>query len=142
MGVRVKIKIKTSKKNIETSALVTTGFETEYPEILIPTKLAEELNLYPPAEGSMLEEYNTVGGTTLIIRSSENIHVQIIVKDKETHLAEAIPIISDREEEVLISDKLASNLKISIDDPAEGTWRFRDEPITIKRNSEQPKYWT
>ncbi len=41
MGVRVKIKIKTSKKSIETSALVNTGFEAEHPEILIPTKLAE-----------------------------------------------------------------------------------------------------
>lgn len=49
--------------------------------------------------------------------------------------------MSDKENEVLISDRLASKLKISIEDPAEGIWRFRDEPLTKKRLSEKPKYW-
>jgi len=65
-----------------------------------------------------------------------------VVRDRETDLIEAAPIMSDKESEVLISDKLASRLKISIDDSAEGTWRFRDEPSTKKRTSEQPRHWT
>ncbi|RLI41555.1 hypothetical protein DRO59_06635 [Candidatus Bathyarchaeota archaeon] len=69
MGVRVRIRIKSSKEEIETPALVNTGFETEQPEILLPVKLAEKLGLYPPDHGSMLEEYSVVGGTTLIIKS-------------------------------------------------------------------------
>jgi len=142
MGVRVRIRIKSSTQEAETPALVNTGFETEEPEILLPVKLAEKLGLYPPNQGSVLEEYSVVGGTTLIIKSSEPAYVQVVVKDRETHLTEAVPLMSDKEDEVLISDKLASRLRISIDDPAEGTWRFRDDPTTKKRTSEQPKHWT
>lgn len=69
-------------------------------------------------------------------------YVQVVVKDRETDLTEAVPLMLDKEDEVLISDKLASRLKISIDDPAEGTWRFRDDSATKKRTSEQPKRWT
>ncbi len=142
MAVRVRIRIKSSRGEAETPALVNTGFETEEPEILLPVKLAEKLGLYPPNQGSMLEEYSVVGGTTLIIKSSELAYVQVVVKDRETDLTEAVPLMSDKEDEVLISDRLASRLKISIDDPAEGTWRFRDDPTTKKRTSEQPKHWT
>lgn len=142
MAVRVRIRIKSSRGEAETPALVNTGFETEEPEILLPVKLAEKLGLYPPNQGSMLEEYSVVGGTTLIIKSSEPAYVQVVVKDRETDLTEAVPLMSDKEDEVLISDRLASRLKISIDDPAEGTWRFRDDPTTKKRTSEQPKHWT
>ena len=65
-----------------------------------------------------------------------------MVEDRGTDLTEAVPLISDKESEALISDKLASRLKISIDDPAEGIWRFRDDPPIKKRTSESPKYWT
>jgi len=142
MGVRVKVRIKSSRGETETPALVNTGFETEQPEILLPVKLAEELGLYPPKRGSMLQEYSAVGGTTLLIRSSESAYVQVMVEDRGTDPTEAVPLISDKESEALISDKLASRLKISIDDPAEGIWRFRDDPPIKKRTSESPKYWT
>ena len=142
MGVRVKIRIKSSREETETPALVNTAFETELPEILVPVKLAEKLGLYPPKRGSVLEEYGVVGGTTLIIKSSESAYVQVVVKDRGTDLTEAVPLMSEGESEVLISDKLASRLKISIDDPAEGTWRFRDDPSSKKRTSEPPKHWT
>ena len=56
MGVRVRIRIKSSRGEAETPALVNTGFETEEPEILLPVKLAEKLGLYPPNQGSVLEE--------------------------------------------------------------------------------------
>ena len=43
------------------------------------------------------------------------------------------------EREVIISDKLASALKIAIEDIGEGIWRFRDEQKL--RKSYPPKYW-
>ncbi len=141
MGVRVKIRVKSNHGEVETPALVNTGFETDEPEILLPASLAENLGLYPPAEGSKLEEYSVVGGITFIVRSPRTIHVKVVVEDRETEPVEAVPVISDKESEVLISDRLTSKLKISIEDPAEGTWRFRDEPLTKKRSSEKPKYW-
>jgi len=142
MGVRVRIRLTSGNTKAETTALVNTGFEAEQPEILLPAKLAERLGLYPPPEGSLLEEYSVVGGTALILRGPGVVQVQIVVEDRETSLSEAIPLISDKEEEVLISDRLASRLKIAIDDAAEGTWRFRDEPLTRIRASEGPTYWT
>ncbi|MBS7618344.1 hypothetical protein KEJ25_07065 [Candidatus Bathyarchaeota archaeon] len=126
---------------LKPSALVNTGFETDEPEVLLPASLAENLGLYPPTEGSKLEEYSVVGGITFVIRSPRTIRVKVVVEDRETEPVEAVPLISDKESEVLISDRLASELKISIEDPAEGTWRFRDEPLTKKRSSEEPKYW-
>ncbi|MEM1558129.1 MAG: hypothetical protein QXG12_06010 [Thermoproteota archaeon] len=141
MGVRVKIRVESHHVEVETPALVNTGFETDEPEILLPARLAENLGLYPPAEDSKLEEYSVVGGIAFVIRSSKTVRVKVVVEDRETEPVEAVPVISDRESEVLISDRLASKLKISIEDPAEGTWRFRDEPLTKERSSEEPKYW-
>lgn len=68
MGVRIKIRIRSYQSEVETSALVNTGFETDEPEILLPANLAKDLGLYPPIEGSKLEEYSVVGGITFIIR--------------------------------------------------------------------------
>jgi len=61
----------------------------------------------------LLQEYSVVGGTTAVIRSLGNIHVQLLVEDREMSLVEAIPLISEREGEVMISDSLASKLRIS-----------------------------
>lgn len=64
-----------------------------------------------------------------MLRCPKVISVKVVVEDRDPQPAEAIPLILDKEEEVLISDKLASNLMISIEDAAEGKWRFRDEPL-------------
>ncbi len=42
MVVRVRLRIKSDDKVIETSALVNSGYETETPQLLIPMKLAEK----------------------------------------------------------------------------------------------------
>ncbi|RSN77494.1 hypothetical protein D6D85_02525 [Candidatus Methanodesulfokora washburnensis] len=64
-----------------------------------------------------------------------------MVEDRETLPVEAIPLVSDREEEVLISDILASRLGIAIDDAGRGIWRFADEPLMKRRKSERPMLW-
>lgn len=141
MAVRVRVRIRSSESESETSALVNTGFETEQPEILLPARLAETLGLYPPEPGSLLEEYSVVGGTTTVIKSSEKIHVQLLIDEKKTSSVEATPLISDREDEALISDYLASLLKIVIEDAKEGLWRLRNETPEEVRSSSKPHYW-
>ena len=141
MAVRVRVRIRSSEMESETSALVNTGFEAEQPEILLPARLAEMLGLYPPKSGSLLQEYSVVGGTTTIIKSSERIHVQLLTEDREMSSVQAIPLISDREDEALISDSLASMLKISIEDAKEGLWRLMDETPRKPRPSSEPQYW-
>jgi len=141
VAVRVRVRIRSSEMESETSALVNTGFEAEQPEILLPARLAEMLGLYPPKSGSLLQEYSVVGGTTTIIKSSERIHVQLLTEDREMSSVQAIPLISDREDEALISDSLASMLKISIEDAKEGLWRLMDETPKNPRPSSEPQYW-
>jgi hypothetical protein len=60
--------------------------------------------------------------------------------DRQTSFVGAFPVISETEKEVLISDSLASELKISIEDPKRGFWRLSDDPT--RRNSEKPEYWS
>jgi hypothetical protein len=141
VAVRVRVRIRSGERESETSALVNTGFETQQPEMLLPAGLAETLGLYPPKSGSLLEEYTVVGGTTTVIKSSEKIHVQLLIEGRETSPVEVVPLISDREDEALISDFLASLLKIVIEDAKEGLWRLRDEKPEEVRLSSEPHYW-
>jgi hypothetical protein len=82
-----------------------------------------------------------VGGTATVIKSIEKISVQLLIEDRETSSVEATALISDREDEVLISDSLASELKISIEDARDGLWRLRDETLDKSRLSSKPQRW-
>ncbi|MGC8933298.1 MAG: hypothetical protein ACP5KE_05880 [Candidatus Methanodesulfokora sp.] len=48
LATRVRLRIRAGEREIRTSALVNTGFETEKPQLLIPLRLARELGLWPP----------------------------------------------------------------------------------------------
>ena len=50
-------------------------------------------------------------------------------------------LVSTIEREVLISDKLASALKIVLEDPGEGLWRLRTDPPDRLRRSEELQEW-
>lgn len=69
MGVRVRVRIESPRGSIETSALVNTGFETPNPQILLPVKAAEKLELWPilPKEATP-EIYDTADGPTRVYR--------------------------------------------------------------------------
>lgn len=64
MAVRVRLRVEiTDGKSLEATALVNTGFETQKPQLLLPVKAAEKLNLWPnlPSE-ARVEIYDTAGG--------------------------------------------------------------------------------
>ncbi|HDI02197.1 MAG TPA: hypothetical protein ENF93_00975, partial [Ignisphaera sp.] len=64
MPVRIKLKLKSliNNREIETSALINSGFTTERPQLLIPRKRAEHLGLWPPPPQALLIELGTAGG--------------------------------------------------------------------------------
>jgi len=99
MGVRVRLRIRRGKREIESSALVNTGFEAEDPEILLPAKLAEELGLYPPGTGAIIQEYDVVGGVAILVKCSERIHVEVEAEDRRVAFIEAVPVVSAGESE-------------------------------------------
>jgi len=145
MAVRVKLTMKALKGRkagsiLETSALINSGYEVEKPELLIPERLASELGLWPP-ETLEIEYASTPIGLGRLHSLGEALEVQVITEDKVSPIARAYVMVSEYEREVLISDKLASVLRIAVEDFGEGLWRFREEPPSQTRKSEKAKYW-
>jgi len=48
MAVRVKIRLRAGSREVATSALVNTGFESPVPDVAVPTAVAKALGLWPP----------------------------------------------------------------------------------------------
>ena len=71
----------------------------------------------------------------------EVLEVQVITPDREMEPAHAYVLVSEHEREVLLSDYLTSSLRIAIEDPRAGLWRFRDEPPERARPGERPRYY-
>lgn len=142
MAVRVRLKIDLVDRIFETPALVNTGFETPKPQLILPLKAAEKLNLWPnlPSE-TKVEIYDTAGGPTRVYVIPDVAQTTIRTEDRESKRVLSDVVISHTEIEVLIGDKLAGELGIAIEDPGKGIWRFRDEPLGKGRSSEAFKYW-
>ncbi len=63
MVVRVKLRIKGKGKDVETSALVNSGFEAVEPQLVIPLNLAETLNL--TSLEMDIEDFDVAGGSKI-----------------------------------------------------------------------------
>lgn len=139
--MKLKLVVEKTSRDIEVSALVNSGFETDRPQLLIPLRLAEHLGLWPelPA-GTHIETYETAGGLTRLYVVPDVLEVSVRVEETTPGVC-CDALISDIEHEVLISDKLGGALEIAIMDLAEGSWRFRSDPSDKVRKSEPPQYW-
>lgn len=137
----MRIKLSKNSKEIETNALANSGYESETPQILVPIKLAEELGLWPPTINLEESVFESAGGPLRVWIASKSVKVKVVVADVETTWVEADLIISPLADEVLLSDKMISELKIALEDPGRGYWRFTWEPKERVRRSEPPKYW-
>lgn len=140
MAVRVRLRIKSrySTNEVVSSALVNSGFEAETPQLLIPRPLAAKLSLWPPPPEARLIEVGTAGGPVrnyLVPRAAE---VSVETEDRVVGPVVCDVMISNLEYEILISDRLGSELGLVILD-LRGKWRFRDESVV--RETEGPQYW-
>ncbi len=136
--MKLRIKSLLSSEEVVTSALVNSGFEAETPQLLIPRSLASKLGLWPPPPQARLIEVGTAGGPVrnyLVPRATE---VSVVTSDRCVGPVVSDVMISDHEFEVLISDRLGSELGLVILD-LRGKWRFSDEECV--RFSEEPQYW-
>ena len=143
MAVRVRLRIKSrlSGSEVETSALVNTGFETETPQLLIPMALARRLGIFPPPPDVALVEFGTAGGPVRNYVIREALEVSVLAADREVGPVVCDAVISSLEEEVLINDKLGEALGLVLLALGSGRWRFADDPYDVVRNSEPPSYW-
>ncbi len=129
--------MKSRNQEITTTALVNSGYESHEPEIVLPPSLARRLGLTPTA----IAELEAAGGHRLAAYTVDTkITVELAIEDREAPRTEAIPVIVAGEKEVIISDRLASELGIVILDPYHGHWCLRDE-LGRQRPSSPPQYW-
>ncbi len=127
--------VRRRRKSVETSALLNSGFESEANEIVLPTRLAEKLGLWPSLpEKAEIKEYETAGGGKVKVIRVPNI--KVFVGEKES---DAYRIIIEEEREVIMNDKLISSLGIVIEDAGKGLWKFRGENKI--RKSSPKKIW-
>ncbi len=138
MAIRIKIKIECGDKSLETSALVNSGFETETPQLILPLEAAKLLGLWPPTQNAKIEEYDTAGGPVImwVYQNILKVRIEEPIKSK---LINCDAVISNIEDEVLISDKLAGELNIIGEDFGKGLWRLRGEASIFE--SEKPRKW-
>jgi len=141
LRIKLKVKAKSSNKLVETAALVKTGFETEKPQLLIPLRLAKELELWPPPPEAELVELGTAAGPVRNYVIYNALEVSATTGDRATEPVACDAVISHVETEALINDKLGEALKIVILAIGSGKWKFADDPPNIMRNTETPQYW-
>jgi len=147
MAVRVKLRLRALKGSrlgaaTDTNAIVNTGYEVDEPEIALPLGAAEKLGMWPRLpEGSVVESYRSAGGIVRVHRVEMAVETELMAEDRTSPAVSCSAIIAEGEDEVLISDKLASALGIAIENPGVGTWRFTDEPASRSRGSESPQHW-
>lgn len=140
MVVRVKLKIKGKNEEITTSTLINSGFEAEEPQLIIPLKLAEVLGL--TGDETSIENFETAGGGRVSgYRLEHPIEVELILDDKPPIKTAAHISILPGETEVIMSDRLASELGIVILDAWKGYWCLREELGAKQRRSVQAEEW-
>ena len=138
MAVRLRLMLKTGSSKASLTALANSGYEAEEPEILVPVSQARRLGLWPKLPDNVeVEHYSTAGGIVKMYKIPN--YGKAMVEEKDRHSAEinCTLVISEHEEEVLLSDKLLDALKIALVKPGAGLWRFQDDPPTKLRKSKK-----
>ncbi|MDT7895226.1 MAG: hypothetical protein RQ855_03400 [Desulfurococcales archaeon] len=141
MAVRVRVRIARNGKEIVASALANSGYESETPQVLLPIEAAEILSLWPPEKNLEETVFDTAGGPLRVWVASRVVKVKVVVEDIDMSFVEADAVISPIADEILLSDKMISELNIALEDPGRGYWRFTWEGKEVKRRSEPPRYW-
>jgi len=139
--VRVRVELRRGDKEVETSALANSGYESETPQVLMPIRVAELLSLWPPTKDVEESVFETAGGPLRVWIVPRAVKVKVVVPDVDTQHVDADAVVSPMADEVMLSDKMISELGLALEDVGRGYWRFSWEPKESTRRSEPPKYW-
>jgi hypothetical protein len=130
----VKLTNEITGRSLESVAVANAGHETTGPELTLPLKAAERLGVWPTLpKGSGVEEYRTAGGIIKLLRTPPCVWVEPAERK-----ARCRAVISEIENEIILSDKLCDELAIVFEKPGEGIWRVAGGET---RRSEEPQYW-
>ena len=137
MACRVKVRIERGNRDVETVALVNSGFETDSPDIAIPISTAKELGLWPPSSASSTI-LDTGGGEVTNPYYVDAANLKLILGDREVESIRVNVIVNPHIDEVVISDYVASELGIVLLDIRRGLWRLSDDPPNKVRHTFSP----
>jgi len=136
LAVRVKLQLVRGEARTVTAALINSGYEADSPQLIVPIQLARRLNLWPPPIDARELTFDTAGGPLKVWFIPRAAKAKVLagdVESKEVVVDVAVSLFAD---EPLISDVLAGELELAVEDFARGYWRFRWEPKEKVRPSE------
>lgn len=137
MAVRVRLRIMREDRRLDVVALLNSGYEADSPQLMIPVDLARVLGLWPPPPLAREEVFETAGGPIRVWVIRNAAEVKVVAKDVESKIVRVDIVVSPLADEPLISDVLAGELELAVEDFAKGLWRFRWEPKEKVRESEK-----
>lgn len=126
MAIRIRVRLRGERGEVEAAALVNSGFETDTPDIVAPLALARRLGLWPMAKGELVE-LETGGGEAIAFMVRDAVTLESV--DRPDKAVRVNVIITGHVREVLISDYVAGELGIVALDFRRGLWRFSDEDV-------------
>jgi len=136
LGVRVRVLLRRGDKEIITSALLNTGFESEELDLVLPSQLADELGLR--SELGEFVRLDTAGGPLECAFVEQALELKLLLEDREGPELTCNAIVSPYEREVLLSDAVIEALGIQIISAKSGKWRLKDDPPGLERSSVSP----
>jgi hypothetical protein len=143
MPVRIKVEIQaiSGKTKVYSSTLLNSGFQGQEAQILIPARVARELGFLPrlPAN-ALMQTFEAVAGSRIRLYTiADAVKVRAMAKGIETKPVICSVVISKTEREIISNDKLIDKLKIVLECPGKGLWRFRNHHKI--RRSAKAQYW-
>jgi len=137
VAVRVRLRVERGARSLEVVALVNSGYEADTPQLMVPVSIARGLGVWPPPLEAREEVFETAGGPLRVWVLRRAAVVRVVASDAESRAVEVDLVVSPLASEPLISDVLAGELEIAVEDFARGLWRFRWEPRERLRESER-----
>jgi len=141
LAVRIRVRLRILDKEITTTALVSTGFETEEPQILVPDRLLIASGVDLSRLHGTTMEYGTAGGAIAMFVARRACKVALVEPDRVVGDIVADLVVSPVEHEVLISDALGEEFGIVILSLKRGLWRLEDDPQDRIREPYPPQLW-
>lgn len=123
--LKLKIRVCKESRCAEVLGIANSGFIGEEPEILLPQNIVRFV-LGEEFSTILVERVLADGSKILMPKSVEVLDVYAVAEDRVVGPVQSHAYVSSGGL-TLLNDKLLSGLRISIIDPGEGLWCFRDE---------------
>ncbi len=141
MAVRLRVRIERAAAGktpaVDTVAVANSGFEAGAAEVLLPVRVAERLALWPPPRGARAERFESPAATFSMVTVTRAVRVDLVGGRRGGVVCDAV--ISERETEVVLNDRLVEALRVEL--VAVGRGLYRVGPRGRLRRSDAPERW-